>query len=292
LAELETSRAQLEASNHLLIEQAEELEMQSEELLATQTHLQERTEQAESANAAKTGFLSMMSHELRTPLNAITGYADLLGMGLKGPVTEDQLDFLNRIQKASRHLQALIGDLLEFSRLDAGKIEYEITSVPVEGIISDVVELLAPMMTEQTISFSRRRAPIADGEEVLKALADADRVRQIVINLLTNAIKFSPDHGQVWISTEATPDRIGISVGDNGRGIPKDQLAAVFEPFVQVDRGKTRAHHQGVGLGLAICKELATGMHGDLVVQSEVGVGSTFTLWLPRRSYPNLVTDS
>jgi signal transduction histidine kinase len=234
----------------------------------------------------------MMSHELRTPLNAITGYADLLGMGLKGPVTEDQLDFLNRIQKASRHLQALIGDLLEFSRLDAGKIEYEITSVPVEGIISDVVELLAPMMTEQTISFSRRRAPIADGEEVLKALADADRVRQIVINLLTNAIKFSPDHGQVWISTEATPDRIGISVGDNGRGIPADQLVAVFEPFVQVDRGKTRAQHQGVGLGLAICKELAMGMHGDLVVQSEVGVGSTFTLWLPRRSYPNLVTDS
>ena len=284
LAELEASRAQLEESNRLLTEQAEELEMQSEELLATQTDLQERTEQAESANHAKTGFLSMMSHELRTPLNAITGYADLLGMGLKGPVTEDQLDFLNRIQKASRHLQALIGDLLEFSRIDAGKIEYDITSVPVEGIISDVVELLTPMMTEQTISFTRERAQLAAGGEAYKVLGDADRVRQIVINLLTNAIKFSPDHGSVCITTQVTTDRVGISVVDNGRGIPQDQLQAVFEPFVQVDRARTRAHHQGVGLGLAICKELAIGMKGALTVESEVGVGSTFTLWLPRSS--------
>ncbi|HUQ46741.1 MAG TPA: GAF domain-containing sensor histidine kinase [Gemmatimonadaceae bacterium] len=282
LTELEASRADLESSNRLLTEQAEELEMQSEQLLATQTDLQERTEQAESANLAKSGFLSMMSHELRTPLNAITGYADLLGMGLKGPITEEQLEFLNRIQKASRHLQALIGDLLEFSRLDAGRIEYEIVNVPVEGIISDVIELLTPMMTEETISFTRERAELMDGEEAFRVAADADRVRQILINLLTNAIKFSPQHGRVCIRTEATQDRVGLSVIDNGRGIPEDQLGAVFEPFVQVDRSKTAAQHQGVGLGLAICKELAIGMKGSLVVESEVDVGSTFTLWLPR----------
>ncbi len=282
VTELRANRAELETSNRLLMEQAEELQMQSEELLAAQINLQERTEQAESANEAKTGFLSMMSHELRTPLNAITGYADLLGMGVRGPINEEQLDFLNRIQRASRHLQALIGDLLEFARLDSGRVEYQISQIPLEAVITDAIELLAPMMTERTVSLTRELAPGNDVEAPLMIMGDADRIRQIAINLLTNAIKFSPECGRVIVRTEATSDRVGISVADKGRGIPSDQLEAVFQPFVQIDREKTVAQHQGVGLGLAICRELALGMKGDLVVESEIDVGSTFTLWLPR----------
>jgi len=277
LAALEAQRIELELSNHVLQEQAVELEMQSEELAVTTAHLEARTEEAEAANRAKTEFLSMMSHELRTPLNAITGYAELIAMGLRGPVTGEQLEFLHRIERASRHLQTLIGDILEFTRIDAGAIQYELEHLEIGRVVDEAVELLAPQISERGIEFSRDECPPGMG----RVFADCSRVRQILVNLLTNAIKFTPVSGRVWMACQAHGREMRVSVTDTGRGIAPDQLDAVFEPFVQVDRAGTAPRFQGVGLGLAICRDLARGMGGDLGVRSEPGVGSTFTLVLP-----------
>lgn len=253
------------------------------ELESSRRELEERTEQAETANKAKSGFLSMMSHELRTPLNAITGYADILTMGVKGPVNEGQLDYLERILKASRHLQGLIGDVLEFARIDARSVNYSVDTVIIDDVIHDAVELVSPLMAEREITFTRENGESPERDVGYRACADADRVRQILINLLANAIKFSPKGGRVWATRHLRKDFVGIGIGDRGRGIPPDRLHSVFEPFVQIDRESTAAKFQGVGLGLAICRELALGMRGDLVVESTEGVGSTFTLWLPTR---------
>lgn len=243
--------------------------------------LEERTRDAESANKAKSGFLSMMSHELRTPLNAITGYADLLSMEVQGPINPDQLDYLNRIMRAARHLQSLIGDILEFARLEAGRMEYTISDLSLHDILAEAIELTTPQIAECGIVFTRENCQGGNGSLDHRATGDPARVRQILINLLTNAIKFTPEGGRVWVKCESRGNLLGIRVSDAGRGIPESQLATVFEPFVQIDRESTAARFQGVGLGLAICRELALGMKGDLLVESELGVGSTFTLLLP-----------
>jgi signal transduction histidine kinase len=277
LARLEGQRVELERANQILQEQAVELEMQSEELQMTAAHLEQRTEEAEGANHAKTQFLSMMSHELRTPLNAITGYAQLINMGVRGPVTAEQRDFLDRIERASRHLQTLIGDILEFARFYVGKVQFELERLPVSAVIEESVELLAPQISERGIEFSHETGDACD----VYVRADRSRVRQILVNLLGNAIKFTPDSGRVWLSCGRLGVEMHLDVSDTGRGIPADKLAAVFEPFVQVDRAGVAPAMQGVGLGLAICRELARGMGGDVRVASEEGKGSTFTLVLP-----------
>jgi signal transduction histidine kinase len=277
LASIEGQRVELEHANHILQEQAVELEMQSEELQLTAAHLEQRTEEAEAANHAKTQFLSMMSHELRTPLNAITGYAQLISMGVRGPVTGEQSDFLDRIERASRHLQILIGDILEFARFDVGQVQFELERVPVDAVIAESVELLAPQISERGIDFSHDTG--AAGE--IEVSADRSRVRQILVNLIGNAIKFTPESGRVWLACRRQGGEMHLEVADTGRGIPADRLAAVFEPFVQVDRAGIAPALQGVGLGLAICRQLARGMGGDVRAASEEGKGSTFTLVLP-----------
>ena len=250
-------------------------------LESKRAELEERTQEAEAANKAKSGFLSMMSHELRTPLNAITGYADLLSMEVRGAVNPDQLDYLNRIMRASRHLQGLIGELLEFARLDAGRMEYATSELSIDAILTEAIELTMPQIAERGIVFTREECQSDDPSHSHRAIGDPDKVRQIFINLLTNAVKFTPQGGRVWVKCNTRVSLFGIQVSDAGRGIPQDRLATVFEPFVQIDRESTSPRFQGVGLGLAICRELARGMNGDLVVESELGVGSTFTLLLP-----------
>lgn len=243
--------------------------------------LEERTEAAEAAARAKGSFLSMMSHELRTPLMAIDGYSALIGMGLQGPVTTEQTDFLERIRRAGRHLQTLIGEILEYSRLDSGHVEFNLEDVNVDDVITEALEMLAPQIAEKGTPFDQVPCVAHPSDGACLARADKTKVRQILINLLTNALKFKPAGGQVSVSAEARDGLVLVSVSDSGRGIPGDQLASVFEPFVQLDRGKTPAPYQGVGLGLSICRQLARGMAGDLTVVSEPGVGSTFTVSLP-----------
>ncbi len=236
--------------------------------------------EAETANRGKSDFLAVMSHELRTPLNAIGGYAQLIAMGLRGPVTEAQLSDLQRIQVSQNHLLALINRVLNFAMLDAGAVSYEVIDVPLDELLATCEALVSPQATAKQIALI-----FTDCDTELRARADPEKVRQVVLNLLSNALKFTDPGGSVSLScATATRDghdpQIAIRVTDTGRGISPDQLERIFQAFVQVDARLTRTQ-EGTGLGLAISRELARGMGGDLTVESTRGVGSTFTVLLP-----------
>jgi PAS domain S-box-containing protein len=232
---------------------------------------------AESANVAKSEFLTAMSHELRTPLNAIGGYVDLLTLGLGGSVTPQQREYLERIRRSQLHLMGIITDLLNFSRIEAGQISYDVAPILLSKAIDSVMPLVEPQALAKSVSLKRE-----SDEPDLTLMGDRSKVDQILLNLLSNAIKFTSAGGTIRVSTAATDDTASILVGDTGRGIPADKLEAIFEPFIQLGRSLSSAH-EGTGLGLAISRDLARGMKGDLTASSVEGVGSVFTLTLPRR---------
>jgi PAS domain S-box-containing protein len=238
---------------------------------------------AEAANLAKSQFLSTMSHELRTPLNAVAGYVDLLALGLRGPVTEAQRADLERLRRANQHLTGLVNDVLNFARLDAGQVEYHVEDVDFAPIVADVETLIGPQLAAKGLAFDHDGCAADTPAHPHVVRADAEKLRQILLNLLTNALKFTDPGGRVGLAceTDATAGVGRVRVTDSGRGIPPDQLSRIFEPFVQVDRHRTHESQQGVGLGLSISRELAQGMGGDLTAESTPGVGSTFTLTLP-----------
>jgi len=235
-----------------------------------------RLARAEAANSAKGEFLAAMSHELRTPLNAIGGYTELLSLGLGGPVNSEQLDYLDRIRKSQQHLLGIISDLLNFSRIEAGHITYDLVPIPLQKVIESVIP-----MVETAAAAKGLRLSVAPSNGECLAIGDRARVEQILLNLLSNAIKYTSTGGAVAVVCTAAPDAASISVTDTGRGVPKEQLEAIFEPFVQLGRSLSSAH-EGMGLGLSISRDLARAMNGDLIVSSRVGEGSTFSLILPR----------
>jgi signal transduction histidine kinase len=229
--------------------------------------------EAEAANQSKSDFLAVMSHELRTPLNAIGGYAELMELGIRGPVTQEQRTDLARIQTAQRHLLGLVTDVLNFVRVDRGRVEYALTDVSVEDVLAGVETLVRQQFEAKGITYTPRPCP------QVRVVADEEKLGQIFINLLTNALKFTPEGGEVVVNCVTTDQYAEIQVSDTGIGIEASKLEVIFEPFVQVNQQLTRANN-GVGLGLAISRELARGMGGDLTAASLVGVGSTFTLRL------------
>jgi PAS domain S-box-containing protein len=234
-----------------------------------------RIAEAQAANRARAEFLATMSHELRTPLNAIGGYVDLISLGIRGPVTDQQIDDLKRIRRSQQHLLGIINDLLNFSRIEAGRLTYDLSYVPLRHILSAVNDMVDPL---------------ADGKGLVmvwpkdvrsEVYVDGAKSEQILLNLLTNAIKFTDDGGRITVSCKVRRNHASIDVTDTGVGIAAESLASIFDPFVQVGRTHISAH-EGAGLGLAISRDLARAMGGDLSVRSTPGEGSTFTLTLPR----------
>jgi signal transduction histidine kinase len=229
---------------------------------------------ADEANQAKSAFLATMSHELRTPLNAISGYVELLAMGIRGPITEAQRDDLERIRRAGDYLIGLITDVLKFVQLESATVSYSPSNFSVATAMKDAAALIEPQARTKGIVFST--VCTSDCE----VRADADKVQQVIVNLLSNAVKFTPSGGTVSLGSAIRGGTVDIVVQDTGPGIPKDKLGKIFEPFVQIDR-ESHNPTAGVGLGLAISRDLARGMSGELTVASEPGSGAIFTFSLP-----------
>ena len=230
---------------------------------------------AEEANQAKADFLAVMSHELRTPLNAISGYVDLLTLGVDGSLTERQRASLNRIQLNQQHLLSLIEDVLSFVRIEAGRIPLDIRTVPVRLVAEALEATVRPDLERKELAFSCDACDAA-----ISVQADPEKLRQILLNFVANAIKFTPDNGHIRVGAEREGTAVRIWVTDTGIGIPPDQIAQVFEPFFQVESGPTR-RYPGIGLGLAIARDLARAMDGEVRLDSTVGKGSTVSVVLP-----------
>jgi PAS domain S-box-containing protein len=258
-----------------------ELEQKVREATAELVHQNELLRRShialEQASALKSQFLANMSHELRTPLNAILGYTSMLVKGVSGDVSPQQKRNLERIESNSQHLLALINDILDISRIEAGKMPVTVSEFKVPELIAEVVAEVEPLIARSRLSVS---SDVGDDLPVL--MSDRQKVKQILINFLTNALKFTPEG---WVQVTAVchgdTDRISVSVADSGIGIsPRDQ-EVIFEDFRQADTSTTRPY-AGAGLGLAICRRLTGMLAGEVRVVSALGEGSTFTLILPR----------
>jgi PAS domain S-box-containing protein len=288
ITEAKRMRDSLRNVNEKLVQQATELEQQLEEAASMATELEESNEQlnkavaaarraqqeSEGANRVKSEFLATMSHELRTPLNAISGYADLMEAGVYGELPMQYKDYLDRIKKSQVHLLELISGLLDYSKLEAGKLNLE--SEPVS--VADLFTRLEPLVLPQAVAKKQqlRLAPPPDG---LRVHADADRAVQILLNLVANAIKFTPGDGSITVETGVKSEYVVIRVKDTGPGVAAGDRERIFEPFVQIDKSLTR-ENQGSGLGLAISRELARAMGGDISLESAPSRGAIFALKL------------
>jgi signal transduction histidine kinase len=233
---------------------------------------------AAAANRAKAEFLSVMSHELRTPLNAIGGHVQLIELELHGPVTDAQRDALARIARSQQQLLELVNDVLNLARLEAGQVAYDVEELDLASIVCEIAAALEPLFARGGLTHVV--VPPFDGAPLTVA-ADGDKLRQVLINLLTNAIKFTPPGGHVTVLV--SPSRSGmaaVTVRDTGLGMAAERLRHVFDPFGQDLDAKAR-HLDGTGLGLAISRDLARGMGGELSAESAAGQGSAFTLELP-----------
>jgi len=230
---------------------------------------------AAEADRAKADFLATMSHELHTPLNAIAGYAELLELGMQGPVSPQQRDAIARIRQAQRQLLGVVDDILTFSRAENEGLQMMIETVDVKQTLERIRFLVEPLLRG-----SRLDVEVVPCDPPLSVLADRERMQHIIMNLLSNAVKFSPPESPIRIECEQVGKCAAIRVIDAGAGIPSAKLEAIFEPFVQGSAGFTRIA-TGSGLGLAISRDLARLMGGELEVESELGVGSRFTLTLP-----------
>ena len=251
--------SEVEASQHALAAQVEAAVATSQQL-----------------DRAKSDCLAVMSHELRTPLNAIGGYTEILQLGIHGPLTDAQQNTLVRIARSQQALLALINDVLNFAKIEAGEVRYSITDVPVATTLHAIEDFLLPQLDDRKITYCL--API---DPAVTVCADADKLQQILINLLSNAVKYTLAGGRIDVRCGVSPDRVHVHVQDTGIGIADDRLDKIFDPFIQVSRALNRPH-DGVGLGLSISRDLAEAMGGTLSATSVLGQGSTFTLTLKR----------
>jgi len=257
----------------------QEIRKLTENLVRANEELEVRNKEVVRANLLKSEFLASMSHELRTPLNSIIGFSDLLSEGTPGPLTDKQKRFLNHIQQGARHLLELINDILDLSKIEAGRVELQREFFAVAAVVAEVIAAVRPVAINKKL--------IVDNLVDAHVLVYADRVRtkQVFYNLLSNALKFTPEGGQVRVESARIPAMVSLSVVDSGIGIPLEDQEIIFDPFRQA-APSTKGIREGTGLGLAITKRLVEGHGGSIVVDSAPGRGSRFTFTLPDSSRP------
>ena len=241
-----------------------------------ESDLKRLTREAQEANRSKSDFLSAMSHELRTPLNAIGGYAQLLELGVRGALSEEQKVDLRRIQRSKAHLDGLVSGVLDFAKMGTGKIALTSIEIDVLSMLGSVVDMVRPQLAERGLTLAPWEVP-----EGTSIIGDEDRVRQILLNIVANAVKFTPAGGVISFAVSSSESEVVIGITDTGIGIAEDELDRMFEPFVQA-KSPLHVAGIGVGLGLAISMQLARAMDGEIKVVSSPGNGSTFSVHLKR----------
>jgi signal transduction histidine kinase len=272
IRDLEARITEQEAERRAAAAALESAAVQRAEL---ETNLQQALQAVECATRAKSDFLAMMSHELRTPLTGVIGYSELLGTEVLGPMTPKQQESLSRIKASTWHLVGVIDEILTLSRTEAGKEQVRSETTDIAALTRDVVSLVWPPSGD-----GRLVIECVDADEPRLVRTDAGKLRQILINLVGNAVKYTGE-GSIAVELDrAAPDRLYVHVRDTGPGIAPEDRERIFEPFTQVDSSHTRSG-SGTGLGLAICRRLARLMGGEVTVGSVPGEGSTFTLELP-----------
>jgi len=250
------------------------------DLAEQNTRLQWQSRELEKANRLKSEFLASMSHELRTPINALIGYTALMLDRIYGELTPRQEDGLNRIQASAQHLLALINDILDLAKIEAGRMPLHLEDVSLKEVLTEIAQQMEPLIKKKTaLSFNVELPP-----KDLTMHTDRMKVKQILLNLLSNAVKFTHSGG-VWLSARDLGDRVRLEVRDTGIGIKEGDLDAIWEDFRQVDQSRTR-EFGGTGLGLSITKKLVDALGGKVETQSEYGNGSTFAITLPIHSQP------
>jgi signal transduction histidine kinase len=268
-----------EAIDQALAESMSRYSLEIERLLEERMAEDQRVE--EGLARVKADFLRVVSHELRTPLNAIAGYSSILRTGISGPTTPAQEDVLGRMKQAEEHLLGVIEGILDFQGTSTATT-YEMAESSVEAAIAGLDSIVDPTASTHGVDFD-----IDIRANGTRLWVDLTKVRQILLNLVSNALRFTPSGGRVWLDYVETTEHSCLRVHDTGKGIPSEMLEAIFEPFVQLDMGLTR-EQGGIGLGLSISRQLAEGMGGTLTAESEVGKGSVFTVALPRLSSETL----
>jgi signal transduction histidine kinase len=279
-AQVESAHEQLERQVAEARTLAGDVARANTQLTATMAAAEHARNEAQKASRAKSEFLATMSHEMRTPINAMIGYADLLEVGVAGPLNERQRGQLARIRASGKHLIGLVDEILDLASIESGRLRLDASTARIDDAVHTALAIVQPQADGKGVAL----ATAHDCPTACTYTGDPRRVEQILLNLLSNAVKFTPAGGRIQLSCREVVDADGrwveATIDDTGLGIPDDQIERIFEPFVQVDAGYTRTHG-GVGLGLAISRRLARMMGGELSAHSAAGRGSRFTLRLP-----------